>query len=53
LYVRFNKLGRVLKMLNHKNKDDPPFTLHEGFLKWKIKTDYYGTKLIVEKIALN
>ena len=40
-------------MLNDKNKDIPPFSLLQGFLRWKLKTDYYGTKQIFEKIVLN
>lgn len=40
-------------MLDHKNQNKPPFSLLQGFLKWKLKTDYFGTKSIAEKLALN
>lgn len=40
-------------MLEKKNTDKPPFTMHSGFLRWKLKTDYYGTRGIMEKIVLN
>lgn len=53
LLQQFKNLSKVLKMMNQKNQNKPPFTMHQGFLRWKLKTDYFNTRGVMEKIVLN